>query len=58
MSEAATITDSLFEDNEARGGSGNRGDGASFQFVGTGTGGAIFTFGTEYVGSARQPDPQ
>jgi hypothetical protein len=40
----ATITDSLFEDNEARGGSGNRGDGISFQFVGTGIGGGIATF--------------
>src|SRR5262249_10543445 len=29
--------------NEARGGSGNRGDGISFQYVGTGTGGAIAT---------------
>ena len=38
-----TISDSVFEDNEARGGSANRGDGASFQFVGTSTGGGIFT---------------
>lgn len=35
------IIDSVFEHNEARGGNGNRGDGVSFQFVGTGTGGAI-----------------
>jgi hypothetical protein len=39
----ATITDTLFEDNEARGGSGNRGDGTSYQFVGTGIGGGIAT---------------
>src|SRR5262249_937218 len=39
----ATVTDSLFEDNEARGGSGNTGDGTSFQFVGTAWGGAIAT---------------
>jgi hypothetical protein len=39
----ATITDSLFEDNEARGGNGNRGDVASFQLVGVATGGAIAT---------------
>ena len=38
-----TISDSVFKDNEARGGSANRGDGASFQFVGTSTGGGIFT---------------
>src|SRR5262245_41255334 len=38
-----TITDSVFQDNEARGGSGNRGSGGNFQFVGTATGGAIFT---------------
>src|SRR5262249_53772230 len=39
----ATVTDCVFEDNEARGGGGNRGDGTSFQYVGTGTGGAIAT---------------
>ena len=39
----ATITDTLFEHNEARGGSGNRGDGISFQFVGTAIGGGIAT---------------
>jgi hypothetical protein len=39
----ATITDTLFEDNEARGGSGNQGHGASFQLVGVATGGAIAT---------------
>ena len=39
----ATITDSVFEDNEARGGSGGRGSGGGFQFVGTATGGGIFT---------------
>lgn len=37
----STITVSLFEDNEARGDSGNRGGGASFQIVGTGAGGEI-----------------
>jgi hypothetical protein len=37
----ATVTDSTFEDNEARGGSGNRGGGASFQNMGTAAGGAI-----------------
>src|SRR5262249_30896511 len=53
----ATIADSLFEDNEARGGSGNRGDGASFQFVGTGTGGAIATSAQNTSGEhvARTP---
>src|SRR5262249_38771492 len=39
----ASVTDCLFEDNEAHGGSGNRGDGANSQFVGTGMGGAIAT---------------
>jgi hypothetical protein len=39
----ATVTDSLFEDNEARGGNSNRGDGVGHQFVGTGVGGAIGT---------------
>src|SRR5262249_50191879 len=41
----ATITESLFGHNEARGGSGNRGDGvsSSFEFVGTGVGGGIAT---------------
>jgi hypothetical protein len=39
----ATITDTLFEDNEARGGSGNRGDGTSSLLVGVATGGAIAT---------------
>jgi hypothetical protein len=39
----ATITDCLFEDNEARGGSGNRGTGVGVQFVGTGIGGGVNT---------------
>jgi hypothetical protein len=39
----AIVTNCLFADNEARGGNGNQGDGISFQFVGTGTGGAIAT---------------
>src|SRR5262249_57414721 len=47
----ATVTDSLFADNEARGGSGNRGDGASFQFVGTAWGGGIATVGGNPSGS-------
>src|SRR5262245_44177026 len=46
-----TITDSLFQDNEARGGSGNRGSGGSFQFVGSATGGAIFTAGRNTSGT-------
>jgi hypothetical protein len=46
----ADVADCLFEDNEARGGSGNRGapEPRCFQFVGTGTGGGIAT-------SARSP---
>ena len=40
---AVTITDCLFERNEARGGSGNRGSGGAFQYVGSASGGAIFT---------------
>ena len=40
----ATVTDTLFEHNEARAGSGNRGDGTSFQDVGTALGGAISSF--------------
>lgn len=39
----ATITDCVFEDNEARGGSSNRGNGSGYQFVGSGTGGGIAT---------------
>jgi hypothetical protein len=39
----ATVTDTLFDGNEARGGSGNMGDGTSFEFVGTAFGGAINT---------------
>lgn len=40
---AVTITDCLFEDNEARGGNGNRGRSGNFQYVGSASGGAIFT---------------
>lgn len=38
---AATVVDCLFEHNQARGGAGNRGGGASTQFAGTGNGGGI-----------------
>lgn len=41
----ATVTDSVFDHNEARGGNGNRGDGVSVQFVGSGTGGGIHVSG-------------
>lgn len=37
----ATVADCLFEDNEARGGNDNRGDGVGHQYVGTGFGGGI-----------------
>src|SRR5262249_61577689 len=39
----ATVTDSTFEHNEARGGNGNRGAGAGFYLPGIAAGGAIFT---------------
>ena len=47
-----TITDCLFQDNEARGGNGNRGSGGNFQFVGSATGGAIFTAARNLSGTA------
>src|SRR5262249_61064918 len=37
------LTDWVFQASEARGGSGNRGSGGISQFVGSATGGAIFT---------------
>lgn len=48
---AVTITDCLFQGNEARGGSGNRGSGGDFQYVGSATGGAIFTSARNASGS-------
>src|SRR5262249_55723788 len=41
----------LFEDNEARGGNGNQGDGVGHQYVGTGFGGGIATTAGDPTGT-------